>query len=299
MILADSERDALLEIFPRGVVALDIETTGLSPLVDKIIELSAFKVTPDGISTFDQLINPEIKIPQFTIDIHGIKDEDVANMPTIKDVLPHFVQFADDLPLIAHNAKFDIGFIIFWLHRMGMSFKSNEVYCSVKYSRMVFKTEVENHKLGTLAETLNIPLLNHHRALDDAYASLMIFAKGMIKQKRDQGKVYLGESLLFKLFDFKKNKDLDIPEKLIGLISKIEKKQVIDIKYNGGSRRGEFRPIRPISLLPLPEGNVLYAHCLESDVYKSFALKKISEFRELNADELKKRLDQLAKSKKK
>ena len=90
-----------------------------------------------------------------------------------------------------------------------------------------------------------------------------------------------------------------IPEKLIGLISKIEKKQVIDIKYNGGSRRGEFRPIRPISLLPLPEGNVLYAHCLESDVYKSFALKKISEFRELNADELKKRLDQLAKSKKK
>lgn len=299
MILREQERDALLKAFPRGVVALDIETTGLSPLADKIIELSAVKIDGNGIETFDQLINPQIKIPEFTIEIHGIKDEDVAHKPSIKEVLPKFIEFIGELPLIAHNAKFDVGFLVYDLHQLGLHFLSNPVYCSVKFSRAVFHKDVENHKLGTLAESLNIPLENHHRALDDAFASLMVFAKGLEKQLNEKSKINLGESLLFKLQDFKKNADLDIPEKLRGLISKTEKKQLIDIKYNGGSRKGEWRPIRPISLLPLPDGNVLYAHCLESDLYKSFALKKVADFRELNAEEIKQRLESLAKKKKK
>ncbi|GAB4020742.1 MAG: hypothetical protein Fur0010_23670 [Bdellovibrio sp.] len=299
MILREQDCAALLKAFPRGVVAFDIETTGLSPLADKIIELSAVKIDESGFSTFDQLVNPQIKIPEFTIDIHGIKDLDVENKPTINEVLPKFLEFIGDLPLIAHNAKFDVGFIVYDIHQLGLTFNSNPVYCSVKFSRMVFDKDVENHKLGTLAETLNIPLENHHRALDDAFASLMVFAYGLEKQLQKNNKINLGDSLLFKLHDFKKNTDLDIPEKLKGLISKAEKKQLVDIKYNGGSKKGEWRPVRPIALLPLPDGNILYAHCIESDLYKSFALKKVVEFRELNADEIKQRLESLAKRKKK
>jgi predicted DNA-binding transcriptional regulator YafY len=87
------------------------------------------------------------------------------------------------------------------------------------------------------------------------------------------------ESRLFKLTDFKKSLDLEIPKHLELIKENIFKQNTIDIKYKGGSMKGKFRPIRPISILPMPKGTILYAHCLVSDLYKSFALSKVAEVR--------------------
>ena len=277
--LPEEEKEALLKAFPQGVIALDLETTGLSPLCDRIIELSAIKLTPKGISTFDQLINPQIPISEITIKIHGITDEMVKNEPTIGEVLPGFVTFMEDLPLIGHNAKFDIGFIVFNMHHLGLTPSNNKVFCSCQFSRAIFKA-MPNHKLGTLAEKLGIAL-KHHEAFDDACASLRIFAKGLVAVKNEQKELAQGlkESQLFLLSDFIQNNEWELPERLKLIGDCVGEQKIIELLYSGGSHKGIFRPVRPIGLLPMPGGPVLYGHCLLSNTYKSFSLSKIRNVR--------------------
>ncbi|EQC46708.1 exonuclease [Bacteriovorax sp. BSW11_IV] len=279
--ISHSETEILLRAFPKGVIAVDLETTGLSPLLDRIIELSAVKVTKDGIETFDQLINPGINIPQNTIDIHGITDEMVATSPKIEDVLPRFREFAGDLPFIAHNAKFDAGFIVYAAHHLNTAWQNNDVFCSCRFARLTLK-DMPNYKLGTLSEELDITLENHHRALDDAWASLHIYIKGLGAQGEKMD-AQIGK--LFNLSEFSKNKDLSIPTKLAGIVKMVEEQRVLLIRYKGGSMRGQLRPIKAIALLPLPAGNILYAHCLKTNLFKSYSLNKIIEFREVEGKE--------------
>ena len=80
--LTSEEKSSLLGLFPKGLVAVDLETTGLSPLVDKIIEIAAVKLKPDGqITSFHTLINPLIDIPENTIQYHGLRNEDLQKGP--------------------------------------------------------------------------------------------------------------------------------------------------------------------------------------------------------------------------
>jgi DNA polymerase-3 subunit epsilon len=281
----------LLKEFPQGIVAIDLETTGLSPLVDKVIEVAAIKVEPAGVNTWSKLINPKVEIPAFTIDIHGITQDMVADSPVLSEVLPDFLDFVGDMPLVAHNARFDVGFLVFAQHQQKIKLRKNNVFCSVKASRKAFP-QMKNHKLGTLAKALNLGLENHHRALDDSLACLRLFNKAMEQENK---KRVLKDSLLFNIEGFKKNKQLDLPDKLKVLIKRVEKQILVDIKYKGGSHKGKFRPIKPISLLPMPEGNILYALCLLSNLHKSFALNKIQEVKELNAEEISKRFKDLDK----
>jgi len=290
----------LLEIFPQGLVAIDLETTGLSPLIDRIIELAAIKVTRSSLNQeikleiFDSLINPNISIPQCTTDIHGIRDEDVEGKPFLSEILSQFKDCVGDLPLIAHNAKFDAGFLVFAAHQLSSPLNQNPFYCTVKASRTAFP-QMPNHKLGTVAKELGLPLENHHRATDDAMASLLLFNKAL--QQENKQKV-LKESYMFKLSDFKKNKFPPLPEKLQILRKKVEAQTLIDIKYKGGSHKGKFRPIKPVALLPMPEGNILYGLCLLSNLYKSFSLLKIQDLKELNAEEISQRYKALEQVKK-
>lgn len=283
--ISEEEKASLLKVFPQGVVAIDLETTGLSPLMDRIIELSAIKVTPNGIEVFDELIEPEITIPANTIAIHKITNEMVKGKPKIEEVLPKYLPFAEGLPIIAHNARFDLGFILFNMHQQNFKPTESRVYCSVKYSRAAIP-KLDSYKLGNLCETLDITLVNHHRALDDAIACLRLFAKGLINQQKELDKTMKQQGFLFNLEDFNKKNLFEIPEHLEGLKQAIEKQQLTEIKYRGGSMKGQFRPIRPVSLLPMPQGSVLYAHCLVSDLYKSFALRKIVDFNVITEDDL-------------
>jgi len=286
--LVAEELEILLKFSPLGIIALDFETTGLSPLVDKIIEISAIKVTPRGVTTFNELINPQIDIPAITTDIHHITDSMVANSRTLNEVLPDFINFIDNHSLIAHNAQFDMGFLIYNIHNLGLTVPPSNVYCSCKFSRKVFKESI-NHKLKTVADTLGIQIKNHHRALDDAYASLRIFAQGLFRQESiNNFDAIIKDANIFNLGNFNNLEDLGIPNHLKDLEAKVKNQNYIEIKYAGGSHGKDFRPVQALSLLPLPGGNVLYGKCLLSDIYKSFLLKKITEWRELQPDQIEK-----------
>ncbi len=266
----------LNKYFPNGVVAFDLETTGLSPLMHEIIEVAAVKVQGNEVSTFSSLIKPNEPIPPFTTEIHGITDDMVKDSPSAKIVIKEFIDFFSGCSLIAHNAKFDIGFIVNHMHHEKVEVFDSEVHCSCKLARAFVPSK--NHKLATLCETLEIPLINHHRALDDSWAALKIYAHALTKIQNDRE---FRQGRLLNLEDFKKNDNMLLPEKIEGLRPFVEKQETVEIKYNGGSMKGKYREIRPIGFLPLPEGNILYAHCLISDMYKSFHVKKIVDFREV------------------
>lgn len=276
------ELDILRKYFPEGVVAIDVETTGLSPLIDQVIELSAVKITQDGIEIFSELINPQISIPEHTVAIHGITDSMVANAPEYKTIFPKFFEFSNGLPFIAHNAKFDIGFLVFGSHKLGLELTTGSVYCSCQMAKKCI-SGVPNHKLSILAEHLGIRLINHHRAFDDAQACLRVYAKSLLRTEEKHRNHVMEESFLFKIDDFRKNQNESITHKKIKseiveqLTKAVVSQEVIQIKYSGGSHKNELRPIKPISLLPLPGGDVLYALCLLSNHHKSFALHKIKE----------------------
>ncbi len=295
-MLTDSEREVLLRFFPQGVVAFDVETTGISPLVDRLVELSAYKVTPQGDEVFDALINPMVEIDPEIVAIHGITNEMVKDAPEAEVVLPKFIDFIGELPLLAHNARFDVGFFLFNTHQLKLETGKNEVYCTLKFARQAL-SGLSSYKLGSLSEHFNITHSRAHRALDDALACLKIMKLGLENIKGTESKSFK-EARLYQLSDFARSLSFDLPEHLKILRKKIKFSHVILMKYGGGSLKNKWRPIRPVSLLPMPEGNILYAHCLHSNIYKSFALTKIKEVKETTEEEVSKIMTELKTAKK-
>ncbi|MGE5629846.1 MAG: PolC-type DNA polymerase III [Caulobacteraceae bacterium] len=164
--------------FDEEFVVFDIETTGLSPFHDRITEIGAVRIKSGKVlDTFSELINPEIKIPENIIKLTGITDELVKDKEIIKEVLPRFLEFVGDCPLVAHNASFDSGFIKAKAAELGLTVE-NSVIDTLQLSRTLLP-ELKRHKLNLICEHLGVKLENHHRATDDAEAAAGIFDKFM------------------------------------------------------------------------------------------------------------------------
>ena len=165
-------------------VVFDIETTGLSAVNDMITEIGAIKIENGKIvDTYSQLINPERPIPEKIVELTGITDEMVKDKPTIGEIIYDFKEFIGDHVLVAHNASFDAGFIRekFKLYNLELN---NPILDTLELSRSVFPT-LRSHKLNIIANHLNVDLLNHHRAVDDAKATAEILLKifDLLKEK--------------------------------------------------------------------------------------------------------------------
>ena len=159
-------------------VVFDIETTGLNTENDRITEIGAVKIKNGVIlDRFSSLINPEKPIPEFITKLTGINDTMVKDSPVIGQVLPEFIEFVGELPLVAHNAGFDVGFIRYNAGVIGVCLK-NPVIDTLQLCRKMFP-QLSKHKLNIVAKHLDIKLENHHRAVDDATAAAEIFIKCM------------------------------------------------------------------------------------------------------------------------
>lgn len=157
-------------------VVFDIETTGFSPVHDRIIEIGAVKVEGREITErFSEFVNPDVPIPLEIEKLTGIQDEMVAGAPMIEEVLPRFLEFCQDTVLVAHNASFDMSFIMENASRLGQKREFTYVD-TVGIARILLPNQAK-HKLDAVAKTLGISLENHHRAVDDAEATAEIFLK--------------------------------------------------------------------------------------------------------------------------
>lgn len=284
VLLEPSEIKTLLAHFPKGMVAFDLEMTGLSPTFDKIIEIAAVKIDADGIvSTFHEMINPLITIPEHTIEYHGITNDMVRDCQTLKTPLRNFTNFYENLPLLAHNAQFDMGFIVRGNHEFNYPFSMSDVYDSCKFSRAMYKKEPTdrptNFKLSSLATFFEFDF-KHHQALDDALIALKVFIRCLRKFESYTGKRTLRDlSYLFKINSFKKPIEYELPRKLQPLRESLVARTEISIKYRGSSTGENFRKVRPIALIPMPQGLILYAECLRDKMNKHFMVKKIKELK--------------------
>lgn len=166
-------------------VVFDIETTGFSPVHDRIIEIGAVKVEKGEIKErFSSFVNPDVPIPLEIEKLTGIHDGMVVDAPMIEEALPHFLEFCQDAVLVAHNASFDMSFIIENTHRLGLK-KEFTYVDTVGIARLLLPHQAK-HKLDAVAKTLGISLENHHRAVDDAGATAEIFLK-FIPMLREAG----------------------------------------------------------------------------------------------------------------
>jgi DNA polymerase-3 subunit epsilon/ATP-dependent DNA helicase DinG len=154
------------------IVAIDIETTGLDPRTDSIIEIGAVKF--DGkrvIDTWQSLINPARLIPPEITQLTGITNEMVRNSPTIKEKLEDFIGFVGDYPVLGQNVAFDLSF----LQKFNI-LRFNDVVDTHEMATVLLPTS-SRYGLGTLGQVLNIPLPNSHRALDDATLTHAVYIK--------------------------------------------------------------------------------------------------------------------------
>ena len=183
-------------------VVLDIETTGLSFLTEKITELGAVKMkNGEIIEEFESFVNPEKPIPEKIVNITHITDEMVKDAGTIAEVLPKFLDFLGDAVLVAHNANFDIGFIRYNAEKLG--YKLDNTYIdTLSLSKQVFP-ELKKYKLGLIAEKLGIRVDVAHRALDDVITLVKVF-NVIIERLKEQGIKTVTE------IDIKGNENIDI-----------------------------------------------------------------------------------------
>jgi len=153
-------------------VSLDIETTGLDPEKEAIIEIGAVRFNNRGIENeWESLINPGRRIPPFIVQLTGITDQILIQAPELSEVMGDLVHFIGDSPIVGHNVSFDLGFF----RRYGV-LTHNEVIDTYEAAAILLPT-VSRYNLGALAQALGIPYPAKHRAMPDARATLAVFQR--------------------------------------------------------------------------------------------------------------------------
>lgn len=166
-------------------VVFVLETTGFSPVKDKIIEIGAVKVEQGKITDkFSTFVNPKVPIPFQITQLTGITDEMVLEAPDIGAVLPEFLAFVGDAALVAHNASFDVGFIE--QNCRYQDIMPDFTYVDTVAMARILLPTLSKYKLNVVANALHISLENHHRAVDDAGATAEIFVR-FIEMLRERG----------------------------------------------------------------------------------------------------------------
>lgn len=156
-------------------VSIDLETTGLHPRLDKIIEIGAVKVE-QGLETdsFHTYVNPGRQLNEQISALTGIRDGQLAKAPDMDQVLPELLLFLEDLPLVGHRILFDYSFLKKAAVDRRIPFEK-EGADTLKIARK-YLGELEHRNLGYLCGYYNIPIIEH-RALEDARATYLIYQK--------------------------------------------------------------------------------------------------------------------------
>jgi DNA polymerase-3 subunit alpha (Gram-positive type) len=171
--------------FKGEFVVFDLETTGFSALVDRVIEIGAVKIKNNEIvDRFSTFVNPQIPISFRIENLTGINDQMVMNSGTIEQILPDFIEFCKGCVMVAHNAEFDMSFIKKNCKDQGIE-REFTIIDTVALARILLPN-LNRFKLDTVAKALNVSLENHHRAVDDAACTAEIFVK-FIEMLKERG----------------------------------------------------------------------------------------------------------------
>jgi DNA polymerase-3 subunit epsilon len=157
-------------LLPTDFVVLDFETTGFSYNADEIIEIGAIKyINFEVVDKFETIVNPGIEISKKIQSITGLTNEELKRGPFIDFVLPKLLDFIGDDIIIAHNAPFDVKFLLWNIARLNISYKKFKAIDTLKMAQKLIPTE--NHQLETLKNYLNLNNHKSHSATEDCFVT--------------------------------------------------------------------------------------------------------------------------------
>ena len=172
--------------FADEIVCFDIETTGLKVEREAITEIGAVVLrngeVAERVQTF---VNPNRRLTPEIVGLTGITDAMLADAPQLKEALTSFLEFVGDRPLAAHNAEFDISFIRAGCRKVGLPFDPTYVDSLILAQNLL--PELHKYKLDIVAEHLDLPAFNHHRASDDAAMVAYMLIPFFEKMERELG----------------------------------------------------------------------------------------------------------------
>ncbi|MCK7473966.1 MAG: exonuclease domain-containing protein [Rhodopseudomonas palustris] len=184
---------------------IDIETTGLSPVNEKITEIAIYLHDGEKITdSFTTLINPERRISAHITQLTGITNEMVENAPRFWEIAKDIVALTENRIFVAHNASFDYNFIRSEFKSLGYNFSLNRL-CTVKLSRKIIPG-YKSYSLGNLCNSLNIKVTDRHRAMGDAFATVKLFELLLSKDKT------LRQKTNSKFYNIEASKIANLPE---------------------------------------------------------------------------------------
>lgn len=163
--------------FPDDFTIIDLETTGLDPTFDEIIEVGAIRVRNGNVTdTFSSLVKPEKEVDAFITEITGITNEMLADAPSISEIFPDFLSFVSNDIIVGHNVNFDINFVYDTNSKLYNQYFSNSFTDTLRLSRRLLP-ELEHHRLKDLINHFEIDIERQHRSLDDCKATLECYNK--------------------------------------------------------------------------------------------------------------------------
>lgn len=261
-------------------ISFDTETTGLSPVLDRVVEIGAVKFDSSGrvLAEFLSLVNPGIPIPPEVTFVHGITDRDVRDAPAMGEVMPRFLEFlgSEDSVLIAHNAPFDAGFLGAEMGRCAVGGADHLILDTLSFSRKVLG-RLESHSLASLAKVFELDGAGRHRALADSFIVKEVFLRLLVAT----GARDLAELLTFLptyRFTWASRTSARALKGFEHLVEAIEKAIPLFMVYRGGSKGRAPRMVTPLGFVQTEGYQYLRAYCHTDSVEKSFRIDKIVEF---------------------
>ncbi len=261
-------------------VVFDIETTGLSVTANKIIEIAGVKMK-DGKETgrFETFINPHEPIPYNIQQLTNITDDMVKDAPELAPKLREFLDFVGDAVLVAHNARFDIGFIQEACKQNGYPAVANPVLDTLELARFLHPT-MKNHRLNTLADLYKVPLENHHRAIDDTVA-LGGILNGLIKDAVSRGVTGLHELNQVNVNSWKTTRPFHCGIYALNATGKKNLFKLISLSHTDYFHKVACVPRS--KLMELREGLLVMSGCEKGEFYETVLNKSIEEAEEVAA----------------
>lgn len=260
-------------------VAFDLETTGLTPVMDRIVEIGAVRFRAgDVFDTFQELVDPEMPISAGANATNGITDDMVKGQPTIDKVLPRFIDFMrQDIP-VAHHAPFDVGFLAYEISRFNLKAADRPVLDTCTIPKSLFP-HASAYNLEYLVEFLNIPTGTLHRALADAEACMGLFNRCVDEMGGPEHtsiediltlngpalSLYSGEIVLDEHFH--------------PLKKALENGDKVQIRYQNASGTVSLRRITPLSIGLFRGTAMIEAFCHLRNDKRNFRLDRILEIR--------------------
>lgn len=185
-------------LYPSSYVVVDLETTGLNPAQDRILEIGAVKVK-DGevIDTFCMFADPKMLIPQRVQELTGITQEMVEGKPTPAQAVMEFLDFCQDMDLMGHNLIFDYSFLKHQAVDQKIAFEKNGID-TLKIARTLLP-DLESKRLTSLCSYFSIDHKQAHRAYHDAWATHEVYQKLADLAKEDQWELFQPKPLQYKV----------------------------------------------------------------------------------------------------